>query len=125
MSFKRPLSRPSKVQIISPCHTHSLWKLSDVPLEILRAAKIVGSMTRAHATQKGAVGLDLGNEKGDKEMIDAPMLKQVTIGGYTHLFIRLNTRGLGREDHPNGARCWPTHPNTSMKTGTVRLSSRK
>lgn len=33
-------------------------------------------MTRAHATQKGAVGLDLGDEKGNKEMIDAPMLKQ-------------------------------------------------
>ncbi|KAN0123486.1 citrate lyase [Russula decolorans] len=44
--------------------------------EILRAAKIVDSMTRAHATQKGAVGLDLGDEKGNKEMIDAPMLKQ-------------------------------------------------
>lgn len=44
--------------------------------EILRAAKIVDSMTRAHTTQKGAVGIDLSNEKGNKEMIDAPMLKQ-------------------------------------------------
>jgi len=44
-------------------------------------------MTRAHATQKGAVGLDLGDEKGgNKEMIDAPMLKQVTTSGY-YVFI--------------------------------------
>ena len=48
--------------------------------EILRAAKIVNSMTWAHATQKGAVGLDLG-ERGNKEMVDAPMLKQVTSVG--------------------------------------------
>jgi hypothetical protein len=34
-------------------------------------------MTQAHATQKGAIGLELGDEKGSKEMIDAPMLKQV------------------------------------------------
>ena len=43
-------------------------------------------MTQAHATQKGAVGLDLGDEKGHKEMIDAPMLKQVTTSGY-YVFI--------------------------------------
>jgi len=47
-----------------------------MPREILRAAKIVDKMTNAHATHKGAVGLDLGDEKGHKEMIDAPMLKQ-------------------------------------------------
>jgi hypothetical protein len=41
-------------------------------------------MTRAHATQKGAVGLDLDDEKGNKEMIDAPMLKQVTTSGYVN-----------------------------------------
>jgi hypothetical protein len=45
-------------------------------------------MTRAHATQKGAVGLDLGEENGNKEMIDAPMLKQVTTSGY-YSFIHL------------------------------------
>ena len=49
-----------------------------MPREILRAAKIVDRMTKAHAAQKGAVGLDLADEKGNKEMIDAPMLKQVT-----------------------------------------------
>jgi hypothetical protein len=44
-------------------------------------------MTKAHAAQKGAVGLDLGDEKGSKEMIDAPMLKQVTpVGICTHSF---------------------------------------
>ncbi|KAH9980198.1 citrate lyase beta subunit [Lactifluus volemus] len=45
--------------------------------EIQRAAKIVHKMTQAHATQKGAIGLELGDEKGSKEMIDAPMLKQM------------------------------------------------
>lgn len=34
-------------------------------------------MAQAHASQRGAVGLELGNGKGGKEMIDAPMLKQV------------------------------------------------
>ncbi|EIN12833.1 citrate lyase beta subunit [Punctularia strigosozonata HHB-11173 SS5] len=42
--------------------------------EILRAAKIVHGMAKAHASQIGAIGLDDG--KGGKEMIDAPMLKQ-------------------------------------------------
>ncbi|KAJ8509117.1 hypothetical protein ONZ45_g8686 [Pleurotus djamor] len=37
--------------------------------EVLRAAKIVRSMEVAHASQKGAVGLE-------GEMIDAPMIKQ-------------------------------------------------
>jgi citrate lyase beta subunit len=37
---------------------------------MLRAAKIIHQMEMAHASQKGAVGLE-------GEMIDAPMLKQV------------------------------------------------
>jgi len=37
--------------------------------EILRAAKILRAMERAHAAERGAVGLE-------GEMIDAPMLKQ-------------------------------------------------
>jgi hypothetical protein len=76
-------------------------------------------MTRAHATQKGAVGLDLGDEKGSKEMIDAPMLKQVTTSEYVHSFICLNTSGPGREDYPNSARCRPTDSNTAMKASTM------
>ena len=80
-------------------------------------------MTWAHATQKGAVGLNLGDEKSSKEMIDAPMLKQVTTSEYMHSFSRLNILGLGREDYPNSARCWPTHSNTSMTTSTMGLSS--
>lgn len=51
-----------------------------MPREILRAAKIVDSMSKAHAVQKGAAGLDLG--EGHKEMIDAPMLKQVRSGAH-------------------------------------------
>jgi hypothetical protein len=35
-------------------------------------------MAQAYATQKGAAGLELGDEGGHKEMIDAPMVKQVT-----------------------------------------------
>ena len=44
-----------------------------------RAAKIVHQMAQAHASEKGAIGLDLGDGKDGKEMIDAPMLKQVCI----------------------------------------------
>lgn len=43
--------------------------------DILRAAKILHQMEKAYALEKGAFGLDL--EGGGKEMIDAPMLKQV------------------------------------------------
>jgi hypothetical protein len=86
MSLNRLLSQLSKVLVISPSHTHS-GKHSDMPQEILRAAKIVDRMTRAHAAQTGAVGLDVGDEKGNKEMIDAPILKQVTpVGICIHSF---------------------------------------
>ncbi|KAA1479023.1 beta subunit of citrate lyase [Dentipellis sp. KUC8613] len=44
--------------------------------EIMRAAKIVHLMAQTHAAQRGAVGLDVGDGKGGKEEIDAPMLKQ-------------------------------------------------
>jgi len=44
--------------------------------DILRAAKILHQMELSHAAAKGAFGLDLGDGKGGKEMIDAPMLKQ-------------------------------------------------
>lgn len=47
----------------------------DWNLEILRAAKILHQINIAHSNQKGAVGLEM--EGGGKEMIDAPMLKQV------------------------------------------------
>lgn len=43
--------------------------------EILRAAKILHQMNITHSEQKGAFGLEM--EGGGKEMIDAPMLKQV------------------------------------------------
>lgn len=43
--------------------------------EILRAAKILHQMNVAYSNQKGAFGLEM--ESGSKEMIDAPMLKQV------------------------------------------------
>jgi len=33
-------------------------------------------MSQAHASERGAVGLDIGDGKVGKEMIDAPMLKQ-------------------------------------------------
>ncbi|KAI0050360.1 citrate lyase beta subunit [Auriscalpium vulgare] len=44
--------------------------------EIYRAAKIVHQMAQAHTSQRGAIGLDLGDGKDGKEMVDAPMLKQ-------------------------------------------------
>lgn len=56
--------------------------------EILRAAQILDKMAQAYAAHKGAVGLQLGDEAGHKEMIDAPMLKQVTlVGPCIHSFI--------------------------------------
>ncbi|PCH40142.1 citrate lyase beta subunit [Wolfiporia cocos MD-104 SS10] len=42
--------------------------------EIFRAARILRRMEQAHASQRGAIGLEL--EGGGKEMIDAPMIKQ-------------------------------------------------
>ncbi|OJT11533.1 Citrate lyase subunit beta-like protein, mitochondrial [Trametes pubescens] len=42
--------------------------------EILRAARILKQMEKAHQTNKGAAGLTL--EGGGMEMIDAPMIKQ-------------------------------------------------
>ncbi len=43
--------------------------------EILRAAKILEQMKKAHLSNRGAAGLEL--EGGGMEMIDAPMIKQV------------------------------------------------
>lgn len=43
--------------------------------EILRAARILKQMEKAHKSNKGAAGLTL--EGGGMEMIDAPMIKQV------------------------------------------------
>ena len=39
-------------------------------------------MAQAHASEKGAIGLELGDGKDGKEMIDAPMLKQVCMISY-------------------------------------------
>ena len=58
--------------------------------EVYRAAKIVHQMAQAHASEKGAIGLDLGDGKDGKEMIDAPMLKQVR--NHAHHRRRLQTR---------------------------------
>lgn len=44
--------------------------------EIARAAKIVRMMANSHEQGTGAFGLDMSN--GGREMIDAPMLKQVS-----------------------------------------------
>jgi citrate lyase subunit beta-like protein len=45
--------------------------------EIHRAVEIVRRMEESHEKKLGAFGLDDG--KGGKEMIDAPMLKQVNM----------------------------------------------
>jgi len=50
--------------------------------EILRAAMILHQMAQAHAAERGAIGLDLGDGKDGKEMIDAPMLKQASFVSY-------------------------------------------
>ena len=47
-------------------------------------------MAQAHASHKGAIGLDLSDNRGGKEMIDAPMLKQVRDPHvFVHTFIHL------------------------------------
>ena len=52
--------------LLSPYHT-------DVHIsEIVRAARILKEMQRAHETEIGAIGLD-------GQMIDAPMIKQVIV----------------------------------------------
>ena len=48
-------------------------------LEILRAARILRRMEQAHASSLGAIGLDSHDGSVGKEMIDAPMLKQVSL----------------------------------------------
>ena len=55
-------------------------------LDILRAAKILHQMEMAHASQIGAFGLEL--EGGGKEMIDAPMLKQVRELQWIHAILK-------------------------------------
>jgi citrate lyase subunit beta-like protein len=56
---------------VAPIHA----AFAPAPAEIARAARIVRAMAHAHASAAGAVGLDDG--RGGREMIDAPMLKQV------------------------------------------------
>ena len=90
-------------------NTQNLEASSDMPREILRAAKIVDRMTKAHAAQKGAVGLDLADKKGNKEMIDAPMLKQVTPVGICYSIIRLIFR-VSRQRRPSRWRAPPAFP---------------
>jgi len=73
------------------CQDKYCWRHAWLLLEILRAAKILHAMERAHATEKGAVGLE-------GEMIDAPMLKQVWHTNTTS-FGSLNYVLSGRKDH--------------------------
>ncbi|KAJ3559482.1 hypothetical protein NM688_g318 [Phlebia brevispora] len=58
---------PAQVEIIQSTFVPS-------EKEILRAARILLQMERAHKEQRGAAGLT--TEDGGKEMIDAPMIKQ-------------------------------------------------
>lgn len=45
--------------------------------EVARAAAILEKMGAAHENQTGAIGLELHGREQEKEMIDAPMIKQV------------------------------------------------
>ncbi|KAI0335847.1 citrate lyase beta subunit [Cubamyces sp. BRFM 1775] len=58
---------PSQVDVIQSTFVPS-------SKEILRAARILKQMEKAHISHKGAAGLEL--EDGGMEMIDAPMIKQ-------------------------------------------------
>ena len=69
------------------------YSLTKSILEILRAAKIVSTMAASHLEGRGAFGLELGDGSGGREMIDAPMLKQVRIINRNHsLSITILTR---------------------------------
>jgi hypothetical protein len=66
-------------------------------------------MAHAHAANKGAIGLDMSDDKGGKEMIDAPMLKQAR--DPMCLFIRSpNFHCVGGEDDSYGTDCRPSNP---------------
>jgi hypothetical protein len=69
-------------------------------------------MTQAHATRKGAVGLEL-DEKGSKEMIDAPMLKQVT-NRSIYPVVHLTYYDPGGEDNSGSAGCRPSYSNNTL-----------
>lgn len=81
--------------------------------EILRAAKILEQMKKAHASNRGAAGLEL--EGGGKEMIDAPMIKQVRLVFFypTHVQ-KLITQFTGRERSANCARSRAPYPRRVM-----------
>lgn len=64
--------------------------------EILRAAKILHRMNIAYSNQKGAFGLEM--EGGGKEMIDAPMLKQVCVSLCGQAGSRLKVGGMQAEN---------------------------
>lgn len=62
-------------------------------------------MNVAHSNQKGAVGLEM--EGGGKEMIDAPMLKQVGSIRLSGLAVEAHGGcGTGRERDTACTRCW-------------------
>jgi hypothetical protein len=84
-SFNRRLSQQRKVLDFAAQYD---TKHADLPREILRASQILNKMAQAHAMEKGAVGLELGDEAGHKEMVDAPMVKQVTLlDPWSHSFV--------------------------------------
>lgn len=49
---------------------------AELAAEIHRAVRILKQMEKAHLANRGATGLEL--EGGGMEMIDAPMIKQVS-----------------------------------------------
>lgn len=61
-------------------------------------------MEMAHASHRGAFGLEL--EGGGKEMIDAPMLKQVNPFGSAIALPLTGSSHVGRENHPNCESGW-------------------
>jgi len=95
-----------KVNLYSSSTTLLLIKIPHVHADILRAAKILYQMEVAHASHIGAFGLEL--EDGGKEMIDAPMLKQVSSFGTATPFVPsdYDHHTAGRENHSNCESGW-------------------
>lgn len=85
--------------------------------EILRATRILHQMEKAHKEQRGAVGLATA-DGGSKEMIDAPMIKQVTPPFCPHTQIHHSLSHSGRKHHPPSNGCWSSDPPSRLITRT-------
>ena len=87
-------------------------KITRHSAEIALAARIVHAMKEAHALQKGAVGLD-------GQMIDAPMIKQVSGSQVVRRWEVLIER-IGGKNYSNRRVCWFRNPHSLTSALVLR-----